>query len=163
MFALNCCGVLHRASTFPPRLDPELFSGLRLRPNEVPFWEDNLRLAAATGADPTLVDAARRAVERYRLQQSGADSIQSPLVRVLDRLGLPPARLKRWDERYFKSTVTRAVRAIRRRPGTEGIEGHFRDDRRTGFGSNQRARRARRVSNDGALSHLSLRPRRMVA
>ena len=115
MFALSCCGVLHRASTFPPRLDPELISGLRLKPNEVAFWEDNLRLAAATGADPTLADAARRLAERSRMQQNVADSIQSPLVRVLDRLGLPPARLKRFDERHFKSTVTRAVRAIRRR------------------------------------------------
>ena len=79
------------------------------------FWEDNLRLAAATGADPMLADAARRLVERSRMQQNAADSIQSPLVRVLDRLGLPPARLKRLDERHFKSTVTRAVRVIRRR------------------------------------------------
>ena len=115
MFALSCCGVLHRASAFPPRLDPELISGLRLKPNEVPFWEDNLRLGAGVAADPTLVDAARRAVERSRLQHTEAGGIQSPLVRVLDRLGLPPARLKRWDERHLKSTVTRAVRAIRRR------------------------------------------------
>ena len=115
MFALSCCGVLHGASTFPPRLDPKLMSELWLKPNEVKFWEDNLRLAAATGTDPTLVDTVRRAIERSRMQHSKAGSIQSPLVRVLDRLGLPPARLKRLDERYFQSTVTRAVRAIRRR------------------------------------------------
>jgi hypothetical protein len=115
MFALSCCGVLPVASAFPPRLDPELISRLRLKPSEVPFWEDNLRLAAGLAADPTLVDAARRAVERSRLQQAEAGSIQSPLVRLMDRLGLPPARLKRWDERLLKSSVTRAVRVIRRR------------------------------------------------
>ena len=114
MFALSCCGVLPAASAFPPRLDPELVSGLRLKPSEVPFWEDNLRLAAGVAADRTLVDSARRAVERSRLQQTDAGGLQSPLAKVLDHLGLPPARLKRWDERHLKSSVTRAVRAIRR-------------------------------------------------
>jgi hypothetical protein len=115
MFALSCCGILDAAATFPPRLEPELISGLHLKPSEVPFWEDNLRLAAGMAAEPRLVGAARQAVERTRLPQTQAGFIQSLGVRVLDRLGLPPARLKRWDERHRKSAVTRAMRAIRRR------------------------------------------------
>jgi len=114
MFSLSCCGVLPLASAFPPQLDPKLISRLRLKPSEVPFWEDNLRLAAGAAADPTLVNTARRAVEHSRLQQTYASNTANPLVKVLNRLGLPPARLKRRDERYLGSTVTRAVRAIRR-------------------------------------------------
>jgi hypothetical protein len=115
MFALRCCGVLDRASAFPPRLDPELISGLRLKPSEVPFWEDNLRLAAGSAVDPTLVDSARRAVERSQLQQFESGRIASPHASVWDRFGLTSARLKRWDQEHLSSRVTRAVRAIRRR------------------------------------------------
>ena len=115
MFALSCCGVLDRASAFPTRLDPELVSRLRLKPAEIPFWQDNLRLADGSAADPILVDSARQAVERGRLQHAESRKIASEEERVLDRLGLTPARLKGWDQRYLDSTVTRAVRAIRGR------------------------------------------------
>ena len=105
MFALSCCGALPKASTFPPRLDPELIAGLRLKPAEVPFWEDNLRLAARSDADPTLVESARRAVDRSRLQQMQAGAVEHPLL----------TRLRRWDERHFKSTLRRLIHAIRLR------------------------------------------------
>jgi hypothetical protein len=105
MFALSCCGVLPNASTFPPRLDPELIAGLRLKPAEVPFWEDNLRLAARAHADPALIASAGRAVERGRLPAAHAGRVEHPLL----------ARLKRWDERHLKSAVRRAVHAVRRR------------------------------------------------
>jgi hypothetical protein len=105
MFALSCCGVLPSASTFPPRLDPELVAALRLKPAEVPFWEDNLRLAGRSRADPALIDGAGRAIERSRRPSTHAPRVEHPLLR----------RLKRWDEDHLKSAVRRAVHALRRR------------------------------------------------
>ena len=104
MFALSCCGVLSKTSTFPQRPDPELIAGLRLHPVEVPFWEDNLHLASRTDADPALVEGARRAIERSRLQQTQAGAVEHPVL----------TRLKRLDERHLKSSVRRAIHAIRR-------------------------------------------------
>ena len=104
MFALHCCGVLPKASMFPAQLDPEIVAALRLKPAEVPFWEDNLRLAARSDADPALVESARAAVERSRLQHMQA-GVGEPDVFT---------RLRRWDERHLKSGVRRALRALRR-------------------------------------------------
>ena len=103
MFALTCCGVLPKAATFP-RLDPATIAGLRLKPAEVPFWEDNLRLAARSDADPALIESARCAVERSRLQNMQAGAGEHPVL----------TRLKRLDERHLRSVVRRAVHAIRR-------------------------------------------------
>jgi hypothetical protein len=115
MFALSCCGALERAPSFPPRLDPELIAQLRVKPGEAPFWEDNLRLAGEPTADPTLVDALRRMLEAHRGGGSRPGRLETAVRAVSSRIGVTTERLKGWDERYLKSTLTDTIRAIKRR------------------------------------------------
>ena len=117
MFALSCCGALERASLFPSRLDAQFILQLRLKPSELPFWEDNLRLAGEPTADPRLVEAVRRMLEGHRWRRSGIGQVEAAVRAAFSRIGLTTARLKRWDERHFKSGVTHAIRALRHKAG----------------------------------------------
>ena len=117
MFALSCCGVLERASRFPSRLDAQFILQLRLKPSELPFWEDNLRLAGEPAADPRLVEAARWTIEGHRWRRSGIGQVEAAVRGAFSRIGLTPVRLKRWDERHFKSAVTHAMRALKHKAG----------------------------------------------
>jgi hypothetical protein len=117
MFALSCCGALERASRFPSRLDAQFIRQLRLKPSEVPFWEDNLRLAGEPAADPTLVEAVRRTIEDHRWRRSGIGQVDAAVRAAFSRIGLTPARMKRWDERHFKSGVSHAIRLLKHKTG----------------------------------------------
>ena len=117
MFALSCCGALERAPLFPSRLDAQIILELRVKPSGLVFWEDNLRLAGEPTADPRLVEAVRRMLEGQRSRRSGIGQVEAAVRAALCRIGLTTARLKRWDERHFKSGVAHAIRALRHKAG----------------------------------------------
>jgi hypothetical protein len=121
MFALSCFGALERATTFPGRIDPELIARIPLKPGEAPFWVDNLGLAGEPAADPALIEAARRLMEDHRFKYSRIGRLEEAVRDAGNRLGLTTGRLKQWDERYFKSTLSDAFRAVKRRVGGQGL------------------------------------------
>ena len=120
MFALSCCGALERASRFPSRLDPALIAQLTLKPSEVPFWEDNLRLAGGRAADSRLVETLRRTLEGHRFRHTALGHVDAAIRSAFSRVGLTTERLQRWDERHFKSRLTHAIRAVKHRVGGQG-------------------------------------------
>jgi hypothetical protein len=117
MFALSCCGALERASRFPSRLDPALIAQLVLKPSELPFWDDNLRLGDEGAADPALVETLRRTMDGQRFRHTAVGHVDAALRSALSRLGLNTERFKAWDDRHLGSSMTNAIRAVRHRTG----------------------------------------------
>lgn len=67
MIYLWIAGALERSSAFPNRLDPEVVSHVRIWPlSQIPNWEDDLRVVEASGRDPAIAAAMRKALVRAR-------------------------------------------------------------------------------------------------
>ena len=67
MIYLWLAGTLDRCTAFPNRLDPGVVARVLIWPsNMIPNWEDDLRTVEASGKDPAIAEAMRRALRRAR-------------------------------------------------------------------------------------------------
>ena len=73
-----------------PRASIQQFiTQLRLKPGELTFWEDNLRLAGEPAAKSRLVEAVRWTIEGYRWRRSGIGQVEAAVRGAFSRIGSP--------------------------------------------------------------------------